>query len=99
MEQMMECLIAAIGGLEAMIRNNQTKVGASLKEMREKMLAKMETHEEKMNASQVWTIPKMDARIEEMKVWQKENGLPRSDGSLSGESGANLIGDRVCGGA
>jgi hypothetical protein len=48
MEQMMERVIAVIGGLEALIRNNQAKGDTSLKEMREEMLAKMETNEEKI---------------------------------------------------
>jgi hypothetical protein len=40
-----EHLIAARGGLVAALRNNQAKVDASLKEIREEILAKMETNQ------------------------------------------------------
>jgi hypothetical protein len=50
MEQMIESLIAAIWGLNALIRNNKTKKDANLKEMRQEMRAKLDAHHEEMRA-------------------------------------------------
>jgi hypothetical protein len=56
-----ECLIAALGGLETMIHNNHAKIGAAVKtmkeemrvgqELKEEMKAKMDIHQERMEAA------------------------------------------------
>jgi hypothetical protein len=62
-----ECLIAAVGGFETMIHNNQAKIGAAVKtmkeemrasqELKEEMEAKMDIHQERMEAAihSIWS--------------------------------------------
>jgi hypothetical protein len=55
-----KCLIAAIGRLEAMIQNNQEKVGAKIDASQEKMEAKIETNNEKCEALRGTLLSWMD---------------------------------------
>jgi hypothetical protein len=72
MEEMMERLTTAIGGLEAMIHNNQAKTDANLKDMIEEMLAKLDAHHERMMSRMAYQLGKMEACLVKIEATDLE---------------------------
>jgi hypothetical protein len=75
MEQMMERLVVAIGGLEALIRN-KAKIGVERKtnqeEMKEEMKAQVGSLASHIDANQEKTDSNLKEIIAEMRTWRKE---------------------------
>jgi hypothetical protein len=71
MEQMMEGLIAGLGGLEAMIYN-PAKPDVNLKEIKEEMLANLEDHHERMMARMASQLEKMEVCLVKMEATELE---------------------------
>jgi hypothetical protein len=75
MEQVMERLVAAIGGLEAVI-HNKAKIGAEIKtnqkEMKEELKAQMGSLDSQIDVNQEKADSNLKEVIGEMRTWRKE---------------------------
>jgi molybdenum-dependent DNA-binding transcriptional regulator ModE len=80
MQQMMECLLAK-NGRHPSRNKNQAQMGASLRDMREEMLAKMETNQERTDA-------KIDAHHKRMMA-RMDSQLEKTEDTFGGKSRRN----------